>query len=123
MVNKDSKSQLLDFSRYFKNLYESRRLNKAELSRLSGVSDATLSRIESATQQPSPATLTKLAPVLLVTEKELMIRAGYIIDTEDEQDDPVITAIQRAAKKMTPQQKNKMLSMMKLAFEEAFEEE
>lgn len=69
---------LLEFSRYFKTLYESRNINKAELSRLSKVSEATLSRLESGTQQPSPGTLKKLAPHLMVSDEELMIKAGYL---------------------------------------------
>jgi len=73
------------FHEYFKNLYESRNITKAKLSRLSKVSEATLSRIESGTQLPSPKTLKKLAPHLMVSEKELMIKAGYLSEEENNQ--------------------------------------
>lgn len=71
---------MLEFRKYFKNLYESQNMNKAELSRLSKVSEATLSRLESGTQQPSPKTLKKLAQHLNCTYEELMVYVGYLED-------------------------------------------
>ena len=49
-----------------------------DLHRASGVPVATLSRIESGTQVPSPPTLEKLAPFIRVGHKELLIAAGYL---------------------------------------------
>ena len=49
-----------------------------DLSRVSDVTVATLSRIESGNQSPSPKTLKKLAPLLNVDHKDLMIAAGYL---------------------------------------------
>ncbi|MBC2723519.1 MAG: helix-turn-helix transcriptional regulator, partial [Desulfosporosinus sp.] len=48
------------------------------LSRASGVTVATLSRIESGGQKPNPETLEKLAPFLKVSHEELMTEAGYL---------------------------------------------
>lgn len=42
---------------------------------------------------------------------------------EEEEQEPEIRAIQRAAKNMSPTDKKKMLNMIKAAFEEAFEGE
>jgi|GEM_PF-1648227 len=89
MNQNDKNITLLAFSQYFKKLYEARNISKAELSRLSKVSEATLSRLESGTQQPSFVTLKKLAPHLMVSDEELMIKAGYLPDTtviDDKQD-------------------------------------
>ena len=52
-----------------------------ELSRMSGISVATLSRIESGVQHPSPATLERIASCLPNTTYEnLMVAAGYLAD-------------------------------------------
>lgn len=55
-----------------------------ELSRVSDVTVATLSRIESGNQTPSPETLKKLAPFLNVDHEQLMIAAGHLNDTGDD---------------------------------------
>lgn len=49
-----------------------------ELSRVSGVTSSTLSRIENNKQNPTPATLKKLAPHLKVKYEDLMSAAGYL---------------------------------------------
>lgn len=54
-----------------------------ELFRVSDVTVATLSRIESGVQVPSPKTLKKLAPYLGVSHEDLMTAAGYLNDNED----------------------------------------
>jgi len=55
-----------------------------ELFRVSDVTVATLSRIESGIQSPSPKTLEKLAPFLNISHEDLMISAGYLNgDDED----------------------------------------
>ncbi|WP_371374536.1 helix-turn-helix domain-containing protein [Sporomusa aerivorans] len=94
----NNQNSLVEFAKYFTKLYEGRRLTKAELSRLSGVSEATLSRIESADQKPSPATLKKLAPHLMVTEKELLIKAGYLDSDSDQQLDQSFFRVMQDAK-------------------------
>ncbi|WP_406676397.1 helix-turn-helix domain-containing protein [Moorella sp. ACPs] len=53
-----------------------------DLYRASGVSVATLSRIEAGVQIPSPTTLKKLAPHLGVTVEYLMTVAGYLPEDE-----------------------------------------
>lgn len=55
-----------------------------ELSRVSDVTVATLSRIESGIQTPSPKTLKKLAPFLNVNHENLMMAAGYLNDNDEE---------------------------------------
>lgn len=57
-----------------------------ELSRVSDVTVATLSRIESGIQIPSPKTLKKLAPFLNVNHEDLMVAAGYLTNNNDNDD-------------------------------------
>lgn len=58
-----------------------------ELFRVSDVTVATLSRIESGNQKPSPKTLKKLAPFLKVDHENLMIAAGYLSSDNDPDDE------------------------------------
>ncbi|GAB6181717.1 hypothetical protein JCM14036_30360 [Desulfotomaculum defluvii] len=52
-----------------------------QLYKATGVSSATLSRLENNIQKPTPDTLKKLAPHLKVTYEELMSAAGYISES------------------------------------------
>lgn len=122
MVYED-KEQLLDFAKYFKQLYEKHFSNKAELSRVSGVSEATLSRIESASQKPTPETLKKLAPVLHVTEKELMTKAGYLNKDEHNNDldkkfPDVMKILRRDGQKITPEKQRLIARIIETAIED-----
>lgn len=56
----------------------------SDLSRASGVTVATLSRIENDIQKPSPSTLEKLANPLNVSHDYLMELAGYISSSDTE---------------------------------------
>lgn len=79
MMTKNGNTQNAKFAEFFKSVLNDRRLSKAELSRISKVSEATLSRIESGSQQPSLSTLKKLALALNLSMDEVMINAGYPI--------------------------------------------
>ncbi len=61
--------------------------SQRRLSNRSGISPATISRIESGSQKPNPETLGILAPYLTTTSfVELMYRAGFLdlnLDIED----------------------------------------
>lgn len=52
--------------------------SQRKLSEASGISNATISRIEAGTQRPDPETLRLLSYVLDVPYEELMQAAGYI---------------------------------------------
>ncbi|MEG6521091.1 helix-turn-helix domain-containing protein [Desulfotomaculum sp. 1211_IL3151] len=58
-----------------------------QLYKVSGVSVATLSRIENNIQKPNPETLKKLAPHLRVSLETLMAAAGYLIEGEADEID------------------------------------
>jgi transcriptional regulator with XRE-family HTH domain len=57
--------------------------SQAELSRVAGVSNSTIARIESGkTTNPDPATLHQLAPFLKIPYQELFVKCGYLPETE-----------------------------------------
>lgn len=63
---------------YIKKLRENKKLSINQLSNLSGISSAHISRIENGKRKPSPKMLKKIYPFLGVTYEELMQVAGYI---------------------------------------------
>lgn len=77
----------MDFGEYLKTLRMSRDLSQRELcAKTNGrVSNAEISRLESGDRiKPSPAVLKAIAPHLGVSYQELMIKAGYIEEMEEE---------------------------------------
>jgi len=67
-----------------------------ELNRVSGISVATLSRIESGVQIPSPKTLKILAPFLSTQHEDLMRAAGYLNPDENSPDPSPVEKITAA---------------------------
>ncbi|PZT51983.1 helix-turn-helix domain-containing protein [Paenibacillus silvae] len=64
---------------YLKKQRKKRGLNLVELSQLSGVSSAQISRIETGKRGiPKPDTLKKLSLALMISYEDLMMRAGYL---------------------------------------------
>jgi SOS-response transcriptional repressor LexA len=59
-------------------------LKAADLSKVSGVSSGTLSRIENDQVRPNPSTLDKLAPFLGVSYESLLVSAGYLTESNDD---------------------------------------
>lgn len=106
----------IEFAKYFTQLYNLRSLSKAELSRLSGVSEATLSRVESGTQKPSPDTLKKLAPILQVSEDELMYKAGYL-KSIPEVPKGRLAYLLRSAEELTPEDQEEIGDMLQILIE------
>ncbi|WP_084413464.1 helix-turn-helix domain-containing protein [Desulfovirgula thermocuniculi] len=70
-----------EFGRYLQHLRKKRGLTIRQVELASGVSNSYLSQIENGKRGiPSPEILKKLAPVLHVSYKELMVKAGYLDD-------------------------------------------
>ncbi|GAB6990888.1 helix-turn-helix domain-containing protein, partial [Paenibacillus pini] len=68
-----------DFGKKFKRLRETSGFeSQRSLSVSSGVSNATIARIENGERIPFPTTLKKLSKCLKVTYEELMTAAGYL---------------------------------------------
>lgn len=79
MDNISEKEQLKEFGLWLSKRREScRYASQRQLALKSGVSPATISRIESGIQKAEPDTLARLAPYLSISHEELMAIAGYI---------------------------------------------
>lgn len=64
---------------YIKKLREDKNLSQRRLAQMAGISNTEISRIEKGErQQPSPATLKKLAPCLGIPYTDLLVLAGYL---------------------------------------------
>ncbi|EIW20561.1 MULTISPECIES: LexA family protein [Pelosinus] len=71
--------QLKNFGLWFSKIREDSGFkSQRQLSIFSGVSNTTISRMESGEQKASPQTLGKLAPHLNCSFEDLMIKAGYL---------------------------------------------
>ncbi|MDD5603228.1 MAG: helix-turn-helix transcriptional regulator [Eubacteriales bacterium] len=68
---------------YLKLLRETRGYTQRGLSKLTGVSNSTISRIEGRTKRPDPETLKKLSLGLGADYNVLMQKAGYLYETKD----------------------------------------
>ena len=120
----------MEFKEYLKQLREDKKLSLRKLDSLSGVSHVYLSQIENGNRGiPSPDVLKKLAAPLGVSYKELMQAAGYlskdsssersIFDIQEEW--PEIASILR--KKMTAEEKRRVVRIIKAAIPADDEEE
>lgn len=86
-----------------------------------GLNKGTLSKYENNKQEPMMSVVYNLSDLLNVSVDYLLGRSSSTIHkTED--NDTIIT-IARAAKKATPKQQEKMLKLIKLSFEELFDDE
>jgi transcriptional regulator with XRE-family HTH domain len=75
-----------DFAHFLKSLRDKQRMSLRDAERVSGVSNAYISQIESGTKPPPhPDILKKLAKAYNVTVRELYMRAGFM-------DEPEVTA-------------------------------
>jgi len=73
----------VNFGEYLKGLREKQRLSLRDVEKDSGVSNAYIAQIERGDRPaPSPEILKKLAPVYNVTVQELLEKAGYLDEPE-----------------------------------------
>lgn len=113
-----SNSSKITLGRYIAKKRQAKNLSQRELATDTGISHSTISRIEKDDGiSPDNATLRAMAKRLDLDYNYLLALNGAI------DDEPEIRAIQRAAKKMTDAQKKKMLSILKAAFDDLFEED
>ncbi len=97
-----------NFGSYLRELREKRGLSLRELSRLAKVATGYLSQVEREKRKPpTPAILKKLAPILEITARELMAKAGYL---EEETSQTEREIIESAFEFLThhPRLRNKM---------------
>ena len=101
-------------------------ISQSELGKVIGVGKTTISNYETGYSSPDPESLTKISEILNVSTDYLL----GITDINNQFDkthksnvDPDIELIQRARSKMDYKQKKKMMDLLRLSFDDAFEEE
>ena len=95
---------------------EQKDLSQRELAKIVGFSNSTIARLErDDITVPSADLLRALAGALDMDYNYLLARTGQI------DDEPEIRIIQRAAKNMSQADKERMISILRLAFTDAFE--
>lgn len=111
-MNPVKKKELVEFGLYLSKLREASGFRtKSELAKVSGISIATISRIESGIQRAHPETLKVLSTYLKgVTYEDLLEKLNYLEKKEAEQDSP-------------PQVKRIALSLERAAAEQKVNEE
>ena len=89
-------------------------LSQREISKAAGISNATLSRLEKGSITADPDTLKALASTLGLDHLWLLALNGTIPDQ------PEIRQIARAMKRMSPEERQKMLDLLRRRFRYAF---
>jgi transcriptional regulator with XRE-family HTH domain len=69
---------IIEFSEWLEHMLKEQQMSAAELSRRSGVDEATISRARSADRMPSPDSLIAIASALKVTPAEAFRAAGLL---------------------------------------------
>jgi transcriptional regulator with XRE-family HTH domain len=106
----------MNFDKKLKNLRELASMSQAELAKAVGVSTVMISQYENGKKMPGRETVIRIAEVFGISSSDLL---GDNI--EGEQYDEIII-LNRAAKKMTPENRKKLLEMAKVMFKEDFED-
>ena len=93
------------------------KISLGQVETMTGVTKSYLSKVERGERgTPSPKVLNKLAKAYGVDYDELLATVG-LAELE-----PIIITIKRAAKKMSPEQKGKMMDVLRESFNEFFPE-
>ena len=99
-----------------KELRKAKGISLEELGAYIGAAESTISLYENGKRQPDYETLLKLAEYFGVTV-DYLLRGG-----EEEQLPEELVILNRAAKKMSPENQKKLLEMAKLMFKEDFDD-
>lgn len=91
-------------------------ITQEELAKKIGVTSGTIGMIETDNRKPSLDVLKKIATVFNVS-------TDYLLDIKPIDNATDLELIQRARNKMTSEQKEKMMNLLKISFEELFDEE
>lgn len=114
------------FSKNLKTLLEKKNLSQVELSKVLGVSESSVGKWLLQKSMPRMTIIEKLAQYFQVD------KTYFFKDTNNElpelteknnKDFPQIRAIQRAMTNVDEEKRNRMLEVLKISFQEAFEED
>lgn len=106
----------MEFSKKLKNLRELANMSQKDLADKINVSTVMISQYENNKKMPSRETIKKIAEVFGISSSDLI---GD--NTEEEQCDEIII-LNRAARKMSPENRKKLLEMAKIMFQEDFKD-
>lgn len=104
----------MTFSKKLKTLRELADMSQRELADRLGLSTVMISQYENGKKMPSRETLTKIATVFGTSVSDLL---G---ESQDDELPEEIIILNRAAKKMSPENRQKLLDMAKAMFKEDF---
>ena len=114
------------FSKNLKTLLEKKNLSQVEISKILGVSESSVGKWLLQKSMPRMTIIEKLAQYFQVD------KTYFFKDTNNElpelteknnKDFPQIRAIQRAMTNVDEEKRNRMLEVLKISFQEAFEED
>lgn len=108
-------------SKRLKLLREEHHISQKELARTLGLSQQTIAKYETDKATPNPDTLKAIVDYFGVTADYLLGRTDNPNNLSNLDDD--ILAISRAAQKMSPDERRKMMNILKASFEKEFESE
>lgn len=109
------------FSKRLKSIREKKGISQNELASFLELSRPTITKYERGEREPDFVTLQKLADFFDVSVDYIL---GRTDDPKGNNDlDPDLRMISRAAHKMNPKKREKMLELLKISFEEEFEDD
>ena len=88
-----------------------------------GIGRSSMGMYETGQREPSIELLEKMASVLGISVSALLGETPVPANPEDDGEFPEIAMIGRASKRMSPERRQDMLKMLKIAFPDAFRED
>lgn len=114
------------FSKNLKTLLEKKNLSQVELSKILGVSESSVGKWLLQKSMPRMTIIEKLAQYFQVDKtyffKDINNELPELTE-KNNKDFPQIRAIQRAMTNVDEEKRNRMLEVLKISFQEAFEED
>lgn len=115
------------FKNRLKELRSEKGLTQRELANLIKLSPSTIAMYEAGQRTPDPEILQKLADYFGVSLDYLMgrtdVRSPVDKTAEAVENDPDLRIIERARKKMSPKDRERMMKILKASFEDFFNED
>ncbi len=103
-------------------LLEERGVSAYKLSKAVGITQGNIGNWKSGVSSPSYGALVKIAKYFNVSVEYLECKTDDPAPASGASDDVQIEILARAARKMTPEEKQKLIDMAKVMFEKAFDE-
>lgn len=112
----------MSFSERLELLMARKGVTPYKVSKDTGIGQSTFTRWKQQDILPDGANLLKLAQYFAVSSDYLLCKTDDLAPAAAVTEDVQIEILARAARKMTPEEKQKLIDMAKVMFEKAFEE-